>query len=327
MAKILVTGGAGYIGSQMVDMLVQNGHQVVVFDSLVTGCKAAVLNAELFIGDLIDKDALAKCFQENKFDAVMHFAAYIQVNESVHNPAKYYQNNLVAGVNLLDAMVKYGVNKLIFSSSAAVYGEPQSSPVTIDHPKNPLNPYGKTKWLFEEILKDYDVAYKLKTICLRYFNASGADPLGRLGPRHAEVTHLIPLVLKVAAKQKAAIEVFGFNYPTKDGTCVRDYVHVVDLCSAHMLALRALLQDGDSAVYNLGNGQGHSVLEVIKVAEAVTKQPITIIKAERRIGDPAILVADASLAKQNLVWEPQYAQLEQIIAHAWQWVLKRDDTK
>lgn len=319
MKKILVTGGAGYIGSHMVAMLVQNGYQVVVLDNLSTGFKDAVLNAELIIGDLADKSTLDNCFKAHDIFAVMHFAASVKVKESVFNPSKYYQNNVVASINLLNAMQYFGVKKLIFSSSAAVYGEPQYIPVSINHPKNPINSYGRSKWLFEEVLKDYDSSYQIKSIVLRYFNAAGADPLGRLGPREKEAASLIPCVLQVALKKSKAVEVFGFDYTTPDGTCVRDYVHVTDLCRAHLLALKGLINDEKSKTYNLGNAKGYSVLEVIKVAAEVTGKKIPIIKSSRRAGDPASLVADTSLACKELLWKPVYPDLTTIIQHAWQW--------
>lgn len=319
MAKILVTGGAGYIGSHMVEMLMRNQHQVVVLDNLIGGYQEAVLGTPLVVGDLADRDLLEKCFAEHHFDAVMNFASFIQVGESVRDPAKYYRNNLANGLNLIETMLKYKVKALIFSSTAAVYGEPQSIPIDVNHPKNPVNPYGRSKWMFEQILQDYDHAYSLKSICLRYFNAAGADPEGRLGERHDPETHLIPLVLQVASGRKAAIDVFGTDYPTKDGTCIRDYIHVVDLCSAHLLALNALLSEASSNAYNLGNGDGYSVLEVIETAEQVTGKSILVNKSPRRAGDPAVLVADSNRAKQELGWKPQYPDLATIIKHAWQW--------
>lgn len=322
MAKILVTGGAGYIGSHMVDMLIAANHEVVVFDNLISGWRDAVLGGELIIGDLLDKTALEACFAKHQFDAVMHFAALIQVGESVREPAKYYANNLVGGINLIDAMIKHNVKKLVFSSTAAVYGEPQYLPIDINHPKNPINSYGKSKWLFEQILDDYAKAYDLRSIRLRYFNAAGADPKGRLGPRHRVVTHVIPLVLEVASGRRPVFEVYGTDYATDDGTCVRDYIHVSDICSAHLLALDALAQGACATAYNLGNGKGYSVREVIKVAEQVTQKKIPIKEIPRRAGDSAFLIADAKLAKQELGWEPKYFDLKDIIQHAWQWELK-----
>jgi UDP-glucose 4-epimerase len=249
----------------------------------------------------------------------MHFASFIQVSESVQEPEKYYQNNIVNGLNLLAAMRKSNVKTLIFSSSAAVYGEPQSIPIDVDHPKNPLNPYGRSKWIFEQILQDYDRAYGLKSISLRYFNAAGADPGGRLGERHVPETHLIPLVLQVASGRRKNFKIFGNDYLTKDGTCIRDYVHVTDLCEAHLLALNVLLQSGKSNVYNLGNGIGYSVSDVIEAAKQVTGKEISVINSPRRDGDPAVLVADSRRAIEELNWRPKYSDLFAIIKHAWHW--------
>lgn len=319
MAKILVTGGAGYIGSHMVLMLTELGHEVVVFDNLATGHKDSVLNAKLIVADLADYEALEDCFAKYKFDAVMHFASLVGAHESTQNPEKYYSNNVDCGWNLLYAMRKFGVKSLVFSSSAAVYGEPQSTPIATDHPKNPVNPYGHYKLVFEEILQDYDQLYGLKSISLRYFNAAGAEPRGILGERHDPETHLIPLALKVALGKSANIEVFGNDYPTKDGTCIRDYIHVVDLCSAHILALDALLGGAGSGFYNLGSGEGYSVLEIINTVRHITGKEINILHSPRRIGDPAVLVADAATAIKELNWQPKYSDLATIIKHAWQW--------
>ena len=325
MSKILVTGGAGYIGSHMADLLVQHGHEVVVLDNLSTGFCDAVLNAELVIGDFGDSKVLDNLFHKHKFDAIMHFAAFIEVEESVEKPAKYYQNNVTNTLHLLDAMIKHNVKNLIFSSSAAVYGEPEYTPLDEKHPKKPVNPYGQSKLIVEEILPDYDKAYNLKSISLRYFNAAGNDPKARLGSRHEPVTHLIPLVLQAASKRKDAIKVFGTDYTTPDGTCIRDYIHVVDLCAAHFLALDKLFSGGESAAYNLGNGNGFSVLEVIETARKVTNKPINVIECERRAGDPAVLVADATKAKQELNWQPKFPDLETIVKHAWQWEQKQEN--
>lgn len=323
MAKILVTGGAGYIGSHAASMLVENKHEVVVLDNLSSGKKDAVLNAELLVIDLANQDALDKCFSYHSFDAVMHFAAFIQVGESVANPEKYYRNNLQNTLNLLSTALKYNVKKFIFSSSAAVYGGPQYTPIDVDHPKKPLNPYGRSKLMVEKILEDYDKAYDFRSISLRYFNAAGADSLARIGESHDPETHLIPLVLQAASKRNPDVKIFGTDYPTPDGTCIRDYVHVVDLCAAHLLALEVLLKGGQSAVYNLGNGKGFSVLELIKTAEKVTQCHIPVVKCERRAGDPAVLVADSLLAQKELGWQPKFADLETIIKHAWQWEKKK----
>ncbi len=323
MAKILISGGAGYIGSQMTDLLVQQGHVVIVLDNLSTGFRDAVLNAELIVGDFGDKNLLDNLFGNHKFDAVMHFAACIEVEESVQDPTKYYQNNVVNSLNLLDAMVKHEVNNLIFSSSAAVYGEPEYVPLNESHPQQPVNPYGRSKVIVEEILSDYDKAYGLKSISLRYFNAAGADPKARLGPRHEPASHLIPLVLQAASGRKRAVNIFETDYSTPDGTCIRDYIHVVDLCDAHLLALKRLFNGGKTDAYNLGNGNGFSVLNVIETAKKITGKHIKVIKCARRPGDPAVLVADAKKAQQKLRWKPKFSQLETIIKHAWQWELRQ----
>lgn len=321
MKKILVTGGAGYIGSHMVDMLVSRGYETYVLDSLVSGYADAVLGAELIQGDFGDTELLHKLFQQHKFDAVMHFAGFIQVGESVQNPSKYYQNNVANTLNLLDVMTEYKVSKFIFSSTAAVFGEPEYVPIDGLHPKKPVNPYGHSKLMVEQILQDYDVAYGLKSVCLRYFNAAGADPETRLGERHDPETHLIPLVLQVASRRREEIYIYGDDYDTPDGTCIRDYIHIVDLCEAHLLALQSLLKGGTSDAYNLGNGAGYSVLEIIETAKKITGKDIKVVTAERRAGDPARLIADSSRAKQELGWQPQY-DLAAIVRHAWQWEQK-----
>ena len=319
MKNILVVGGAGYIGSHMVKFLGQQGCQVTTLDSLVGGFRDAVLGGDFVQGDIADRAALDALFQAQRFDAVMHFASFIQVGESVTAPAKYYQNNLVNTLNLLDAMREAGVDKFIFSSTAAIFGEPQSDRIDEAHPKQPINPYGRTKLMVEQALADYGVAYGLKSVCLRYFNAAGADPEGQLGERHEPETHLIPLVLRAASGRRAHISVFGRDYDTPDGTCIRDYVHINDLCSAHWLALQSLARGGASDAFNLGNGNGFSVQEVIDTARSVTGREIAVQYAERRAGDPARLVADSTRAIQVLGWKPQYAALETLIEHAWRW--------
>ncbi len=316
---ILVVGGAGYIGSHMVRALLKCGYRVVTLDNLSTGYQDAVLGGEFVRGDLADRGQLERLFSGHRVDAVMHFASFIQVGESVREPAKYYANNVTNTLNLLDAMLSHGVNKFIFSSSAAVYGEPIKERIDEGHPKQPLNPYGRTKWMVEQILQDYDRAYALRSISLRYFNAAGADPDGRLGERHEPETHLIPLVLQVASGRRENVQVFGRDYDTPDGTCIRDYVHVADLCEAHRLALERLLNGAGSFAYNLGNGNGFSVQEVIDTAARITGKPIPVKDGQRRAGDPARLVADAQTAKQSLGWVPSYPELETIIRHAWQW--------
>lgn len=320
--KILVVGGAGYIGSHMVKMLLDGGHQVVTFDNLSSGFRNAVLGGEFVEGDLANTALLNEVFEKHQPEAVMHFASYIQVGESVEHPAKYYFNNFTNTLNLLNTMVKYRVNNFIFSSTAAVFGEPEYVPIDEAHPKAPLNPYGRSKLMVEQILADYEHAYGLKSVCLRYFNAAGADPSALLGERHEPETHLIPLVLQAISGKRTHISVFGRDYDTADGTCIRDYIHIVDLCSAHLLALTKLAKDGVSQCFNLGNGAGFSVQEVISVAEQVTGKKVKVVDAPRRDGDPARLVADAALAKDTLGWSPIYTDLATIIAHAWAWETK-----
>ena len=316
MYKVLVVGGAGYIGSHMVKMLGQLGCSVTTLDDLSSGRRDAVLTGDFVLGSLSDRLLLNQIMARG-FDAVMHFASLIQVAESVLHPSKYYQNNLVYTINLLEAMRSNGVMRLIFSSSASIFGEPAYTPIDEHHSQQPINPYGRTKQMVEQILGDYDKAYGLKSVSFRYFNAAGADPDGQLGEYHEPETHLIPLVLQVAAGRRPYISVYGRDYETPDGTCIRDYVHVNDLCSAHWLALQSLLKSGASQAYNLGNGGGFSVKDVIDKAEIVTGRKISVIYAGRRAGDPAILVADAELAKSRLGWNPKYPDLQTIIEHAW----------
>lgn len=319
--KVLVVGGAGYIGSHMVKWLGQLGCRVTTLDDLSSGHRDAVLNGELVQGSIADEKLLNQLLGQG-FDAVMHFASFIQVGESVQQPAKYYQNNVVNTLNLLDAMRAHGVQHFIFSSTAATFGEPKYTPIDERHPQQPINPYGRTKRMIEEVLADYDTAYGMKSVCLRYFNAAGADPEGQLGERHDPETHLIPLVLQVASGRRPHISVFGRNYDTPDGTCIRDYIHIQDLCSAHWLALQSLINGADSQAYNLGNGNGFSVQEVINTAEQVTGCKIPVMDAARREGDPARLVADSALARKQLGWQPQYADLATIIEHAWKWEMR-----
>ncbi|MBM3103842.1 UDP-glucose 4-epimerase GalE [Pseudomonas sp. V1] len=315
--KFLVVGGAGYIGSHMVKHLLLAGHEVVVADIAPAG--PGIKWVEL---DIADARALDALFAEYQFEAVFHFASFIQVGESVSDPGKYYQNNVAATLTLLQAMVRAGISKLVFSSTAAVYGDPRYVPIDEVHPKASINPYGRSKWMVEQILEDFDHAYGLKSVCLRYFNAAGADPQAQIGECHEPETHLIPLILQAAAGRRAAITVFGRDYSTPDGTCIRDYVHVADLVSAHSLAVDYLMAGGASAAFNLGNGLGFSVQEVIDTARAVTGRTITVSDAPRRAGDPPRLVADASKAKAILGWQPQFAALEQIVSHAWNWEQK-----
>lgn len=319
---ILVVGGAGYIGSHMVKMLLDRGFGVVTLDNLATGNRKSVLGGDFVHGDVGNQQLLEQLFSRYAFDGVMHFASHIQVGESVAAPDKYYLNNVSNTLILLDAMCRHGVSYFIFSSSAAVYGEPQTVPIPESHSKNPINPYGRSKWMIEEVLADYDRAYGLRSVCFRYFNAAGADPEGAIGECHTPETHLIPLVLMAASGRCQQLKIFGEDYDTPDGTCVRDYVHVNDLCQAHLLALERLLRGGSRAAFNLGNGGGFSVREVMAAAERVTGRKIPVSVAPRRAGDPARLVADASFAHRELGWKPQYSELEQIIRHAWTWEQK-----
>lgn len=316
--KILVVGGAGFIGSHMVDCLEQADFSAVVLDNLSTGHREAVVNAEFVVGDMNDSQLLDELFTKHQFAAVMHFASFIQVGESVLNPAKYYQNNVAGTLQLMLAMVKHKVKYFIFSSTAAVYGEPKYSPIDESHPLAPINPYGCSKYMVEQMLEDFAKAYDFHYMSLRYFNAAGAHPDGKFCERHEPETHLIPLILQVANAQRKSITVYGQDYPTEDGTCVRDYVHVTDLCAAHLLALKALFAGKKSAVYNLGTGHGFSVHQVIELAREVTGREIRVEQGARRAGDPAVLVADAKLAMQELNWHPEHSDLKTIIKHAWQ---------
>ena len=317
--NILVVGGAGFIGSHMVKHLSSENHEVTVFDNLSKGHRDAVLTGEFVEGDLANHDQLDQLFSSRDIDAVMHFASFIEVGESVRDPAKYYRNNFSNTQNLLDAMVAHGVGHFIFSSTAAIFGEPQYSPIDEVHPKSPINPYGRSKLMVEQMLEDYDKAHGLKSICLRYFNAAGADVDGDLGERHNPETHLIPLVLQAASGRRDSISIFGNDYDTLDGTCVRDYIHVQDLCAAHLLALHYLTDKGESDRFNLGNGQGFTVQQVIESARAVTGCDIPVSVEGRRSGDPATLVADASKAKSVLGWDPKLSSLGDIIETAWNW--------
>lgn len=319
---ILVTGGAGYIGSHAVLALKRAGYGVVVLDNLVYGHRAIVenvLKTELVVGDTSDRPLLDRLFAERNIAAVMHFAAYIAVGESVADPGKYYRNNVTGTLTLLEAMTAANIKAFVFSSTAATYGVPQSDAIAEDHPQRPINPYGRSKLMVENILADFDVAHGLKSVCFRYFNAAGADPSGDLGEDHEPETHLIPLVLMTALGKREAIAIFGSDYDTPDGTCIRDYVHVNDLASAHVLGLDYLLAGGASNAFNLGNGSGFSVREVIEVARAVTGREITVVERDRREGDPPILVSSSAKVRQVLNWQPQYADLKDIIAHAWHW--------
>lgn len=319
--NILVVGGAGYVGSHMVKFLGNQGCNVTTLDDLSSGHRDAVLNGEFVEGCYGSRNILDKIFAQ-RFDAVMHFASCIQVGESIIHPNKYYQNNLVNTLTLLDAMQMHGVKKFIFSSTAATFGEPQYTPIDEKHPQNPINTYGRSKLMVEQLLPDYERAYGIKSICLRYFNAAGADPEGQLGERHHPETHLIPLVLQVASGRRPHISVFGRDYDTVDGTCVRDYIHIQDLCLGHWLALKSLMSNAESQTYNLGNGNGFSVQQVIDTVELVTNRRVKIIEDSRREGDVACLVADSTLAQNKLGWKPHYQDLATIIEHAWNWEMR-----
>ena len=318
MKNILVIGGAGYIGSHMVRMLAKQGYNPVVFDNLSKGHREAVANYPFELGDLGDKARLTEVFKKYGIEAVMHFAAFAEVGESVKEPSKYYHNNVAKVLDLLDALVENDIKYFVFSSTAATFGEPIRPKIDESHPQNPINPYGNTKLMVEKILADFDTAYGLKATALRYFNASGADDSGEIGESHNPETHLIPIVLQAAAGKRAPIKMFGTDYPTPDGTCVRDYVHVNDLARAHILALEKMFKDNVSERFNLGSGNGFSVAEIVKEAKRITGIDFTVEKAPRRDGDPAVLVADSAKAERILGWKPQY-NLTRIIETAWNW--------
>jgi len=303
----------------MVKDLLDADYDVITLDDLSTGHLELLPGGEFIEGSLGDTVLLDKLFSTHKISAVMHFAAFSLVGESVEKPLKYYRNNMATTAELLDSMIRHKIKRFIFSSTAAVYGEPVEIPITESHPCNPTNPYGRSKIAVERMLKDCDSAYGLKHISLRYFNASGADESGDIGERHTNETHLIPLILEVANGRRENINIFGTNYPTHDGTCIRDYIHVSDLTQAHLLALEALLSGGKSAVYNLGNNRGYSVREVIELARKLTGKPIPAIEADRRPGDPAILIASSDKIKKKLGWKPKFEDLENIIKTAWIW--------
>lgn len=325
-ATILVTGGAGYIGSHASLALQRAGYEVVVLDNLVYGHRdfvETVLQTELIVGDLEDRALLDRLFTNHKIDAVMHFAAYAYVGESIAYPAKYYRNNVVGTLTLLEAMMAASVKKIVFSSTCATYGVAESVPICEDHSQNPINPYGASKLMVERILSDFDAAYGVKSVRFRYFNAAGADPDGLLGEDHTPEPHLIPLVLLAALGKRESISILGTDYPTPDGTCIRDFIHVTDLATAHVLGLEYLLQGGESDVFNLGNSNGFSIKQVIETARAVTGREIKVVESDRRPGDPPVLVGGSDKARKVLGWVPQYPNLSDILSHAWQWHQKR----
>jgi len=321
--KILVTGGAGYIGSHACKALAAAGFEPVVFDNFVYGHDWAVQWGPMVRGDTSDKALVRQALEEHQPVAVMHFAAYAYVGESVQDPAKYYRNNVGGTLALLEAMVESGVDKFIFSSTCATYGVPEGNSIPESHPQSPINPYGHSKLMVEQILRDFDTAHGLKSIALRYFNAAGADPDTEIGEDHDPETHLIPLVLDAAMGRRADITIFGEDYPTEDGTCVRDYIHVSDLADAHVRALGRLLEGGDSDALNLGTGTGYSVREVIEVAKNVTGRDIVVAQGERRPGDPPYLVAEPGRAFEVLGWKPENSGIERVLETAWAWHLKR----
>ena len=316
---ILVCGGAGYIGSHMVAKLLEKGEEVVILDNLQKGHREAMLGGKFYEGDLRDREILDSVFSENDIEAVIDFAADSLVGESVTEPLKYFDNNIGGTISLLKAMRDYGVKKIVFSSTAATYGEPESIPILEGDKTFPTNPYGESKLAVEKILKWCDNAYGIKYTALRYFNAAGAHVSGKIGEDHSPESHLIPLILEVALGKREKIMIFGDDYATEDGTCIRDYIHVTDLADAHLLAVERLRNGGQSIICNLGNGKGFSVKEVIEVSRKVTGHEIKAEMAERRAGDPAILIASSDKAKSELGWNPKYNSLETIIGSAWEW--------
>jgi UDP-glucose 4-epimerase len=319
---ILIAGGAGYIGSHANKILNKKGFETIVYDNLSRGHRELAKWGHFIQGDLADKDQLRLCFKTYPITAVMHYCAFCYVGESVDHPAEYYRNNVANTLNLLDVMVEFGVKYFIFSSTCSTYGNPLQIPMTEDHPQQPINPYGKSKLMVEQILKDYDAAYGIRHVCLRYFNAAGADPAGEIGEWHEPEPHLIPLLLQVAAGQREHIQIYGVDYETPDGTCIRDYIHINDLATAHLLALEYLQSGAPSDAFNLGNGNGFSVREVIQSVERVTGKSIKVVETERRFGDPPILVGSSVKAGQMLNWQPQYTSLDEIIKTAWRWQKK-----
>jgi UDP-glucose 4-epimerase len=317
---ILITGGAGYVGSHANKYLHQNGYETVVFDNLIRGHREFVKWGKFVQGDLANIDQLRRCFSENAIDAVMHFAGFAYVGESVTDPLRYYENNVANTLKLLNVMREFGVNRFIFSSTCSTYGNPERLPLTEDHPQRPVNPYGRTKLMVEEILKDFEIAYGIRHVNLRYFNAAGADPDSDIGERHNPETHLIPLILEAACDAEKELMIFGTDYDTPDGTCIRDYIHVTDLADAHLRALKYLNNGGPSDSFNLGNGNGFSVREVIRTAEEITGRKINAVPWQRREGDPAVLIGSSEKAKSILGWNPTYNRLPTIIETAWNWL-------
>lgn len=321
--RVLITGGAGYIGSHVVKALGEKGYEVLTIDNLSKGHEEAVLYGEVRRIDLSDREGIRDVLRDFKPEAVMHFAAFIEVGESVLYPLKYYKNNTVNSLILLEEMIYAGINRFIFSSTAAVYGNPVSVPISESESIKPINPYGQSKAFVEKILEDFSRSYGLRYVSLRYFNAAGAEPEGKIGESHNPETHLIPLVLKTAKGERKHIKIFGTDYETPDGTCIRDYIHVDDLSKAHILALEYLLSGGKSEVFNCGYGHGYSVREIIDTARRVTGVDFPVVESERRPGDPAVLVADSTKLQQTLGWIPEFDDIEYIIRTAWNWELNR----
>ena len=324
-AEILVVGGAGYIGSHMCKALAGRGYQPVVLDNLIYGHREAVKWGPLFEGEMADGRLFKTITQKHRIAAVMHFAAFAYVGESVTEPEKYYRNNVADTITLLESMRAAGVEKFIFSSTCATYGEPRQVPMDEAHTQNPINPYGRTKFMVEQILNDYRRGYGFNSVALRYFNAAGADPDGELGEDHDPETHLIPLVLQTAMGRRPAIQIFGDDYPTADGTCIRDYIHIQDLAQAHLLALEALLDGDAGGAFNLGNGGGYSVKQVVETTRAVTGKEIPATIAPRRAGDPAALVGSSAKVREKWGWQPEFPDLEAIISTAWNWHRRHPD--
>ena len=320
--KILVTGGAGYIGSHVCKALSKNGYEPITFDNLSRGNKWSVKWGPLEVGDILDITKIESVMKKYRPAAVMHFAAFAYIGESFENPVMYYRNNVVGSLNLFETMIKLGIQNCIFSSSCATYGIPQQVPIPVNHPQNPINPYGMSKLTIERMLRDFEKAYKLKHVSLRYFNAAGADPDGEIGELHIPETHLIPLILDVAVKDKGYIEIYGNDYDTPDGTCIRDYIHVSDLAEAHLLALNYLLYNGKSKSFNLGTGKGYSVLEIINTIKRLSGKNIPFQIKPRRLGDPPILMADASSAIEILGWKQKYSSIGREVNDALKWHIK-----
>ena len=321
--KILVVGGAGYIGSHMVKRLVERGDDVIIVDNFSTGSRSAVKGALLVEADISNRPVLDSVLQHHNPHAIFHFASLSQVGESMTDPSKYYKNNTISTLSLFDAMIDSGIKKIIFSSTASVYGNPIYTPIDENHPKEPISPYGNSKLMIEKILNDYKIAYGVQSVCLRYFNVSGADPDSKLGEQRNSESHLIPLLLQVASGRREFITIYGNNYDTPDGTCIRDYVHVNDIIDANLLSLEYILSGKRSACYNIGNGTGFSIGDVISTAEHVVGRKIPVRYAERRAGDPPRLIADATRAHKELGWIPKRTDIETIIRDAWNWEKKR----